>query len=293
MLRSMTGFGRCFLEDTIQTQVWEVRSVNGRYLDIRWRLAHQARSFETAFEKLVKRYASRGRLEISLDLRTNLVDEVDSGFNEDQATAMLDRLEAFAGSRGNIYTPDYNALLSLPFLWRTDQEELDDEALGAFEKGLSLALEDWNESREQEAKTLATDLSTRFLRIEEWVALIEKRSPSIKEERFEVIRERLDLLLQKVGQEIDDARFMQEIAIIADKLDVTEELTRLGAHMSRLRELLLQGKDAGKKMDFTLQECFREITTCGNKIQDLQVSRLVVDIKTELEKCREQVQNLE
>ena len=86
---------------------------------------------------------------------------------------------------------------------------------------------------------------------------------------------------------------MQEITILADKLDVSEEITRLKAHLERLRELLKSGQDAGRRLDFTMQECFREINTCGNKIQDAQLSRLVVDFKNELEKCREQVQNIE
>ena len=99
--------------------------------------------------------------------------------------------------------------------------------------------------------------------------------------------------MERHGQELDEARFLQEIVLLADKLDVSEELTRLAAHLDRLRELLALGRDAGRKLDFTMQECFREISTCGNKIQDVQVSRLVVDVKNELEKCREQIQNLE
>lgn len=100
-------------------------------------------------------------------------------------------------------------------------------------------------------------------------------------------------MLERLGQELDENRFLQEVAYMADRLDVSEELTRLGAHMNRLREIVSQGGDVGRRLDFTLQECFREVTTCGNKIQDLQISRLIVDLKNELEKCREQVQNLE
>ena len=144
-----------------------------------------------------------------------------------------------------------------------------------------------------EAKALEKDLLTRILRIEEWVERIRERAPDIKEDRFTQVRERLSELLDRHGQELDENRFIQEIALMADKLDVSEELTRLAVHLDRLRDLLSAGKDAGRKLDFTMQECFREITTCGNKIQDVQVSRLVVDVKNELEKCREQVQNVE
>ena len=107
------------------------------------------------------------------------------------------------------------------------------------------------------------------------------------------MRERLSEILAQQGGELDESRFLQEVVILTDKLDVTEELTRLRTHLDRLRELLNTGKDAGRRLDFTLQECFREINTCGNKTPDVQLSRLVVDFKNELEKCREQVQNLE
>ena len=127
----------------------------------------------------------------------------------------------------------------------------------------------------------------------EWVKKIEVRAPVIKEERFALVRERLEEALKSLNKELDEGRYLQEIVIMADKLDVSEELTRLRAHLERLGELLRDGSDAGRKLDFTLQECFREINTCGNKIQDVAVSRMVVDFKNELEKCREQVQNLE
>jgi uncharacterized protein (TIGR00255 family) len=129
--------------------------------------------------------------------------------------------------------------------------------------------------------------------MEEWLERIRERAPYVKEERFVAVRERVSELLERYGQELEEGRFLQEITLMADRLDVTEELTRLGAHLERLRELFSLGADAGRKLDFTLQECFREIATCGNKIQDVQVSRLVVDLKNELEKCREQVQNVE
>ncbi len=293
MLRSMTGFGRCFLEEERWTQVWEIRSVNGRHLDVRWRLPAQARPFEAVLEKLVKRHAARGRLEISLFLQMQRQSAQSAAFNEDQADAMLEALAAFAASRGDDFTPDYNRLLHLASLWEEGSSEPDEALAPSLERGLAMALDDWNESRALEAKALEKDMLTRILRMEEWVQRIRERAPFIKEERFALVRERLGEVLERHGQELEESRFLQEITLLADKLDVSEELTRLAVHLDRLRELLTAGKDAGRKLDFTMQECFREITTCGNKIQDVQVSRLVVDLKNELEKCREQVQNVE
>ena len=292
MLRSMTGFGRCFLEDERWSQVWEIRSVNNRHLDVRWRLPVQARSLEPVLEKLVRSQASRGRLEIFLFLQDNQGRE-NLKLNEGQADAMLEEIAAFAHARGDTFSPEYSRLLNISFLWEDGLPENDDALHTVLEQGLATALEDWNQSREIEGKALGQDLLTRILRMEEWLDRIRERAPSVKEERFEQVRERLIDVLDRVGQELDEGRFMQEIALMADKLDVSEELTRLGVHLERLRELLGQGRDAGRKLDFTIQECFREISTCGNKIQDVQVSRLVVDVKNELEKCREQMQNLE
>ena len=293
MLRSMTGFGRCFLEEEHWTQVWEIRSVNGRHLDVRWRLPAQARAFEPVLEKLVKQHAARGRLEISLFLQMQRHGAQNVSFNEDQADAMLEALASFAASRGDDFTPDYSRLLGLSYLWDEGSAEPDDALAQSLERGLVTALDDWNESRTLEARALEKDMLTRILRMEEWVQCIRDRAPFIKEERFAVVRDRLNEVLERHGQELEESRFLQEITLLADKLDVSEELTRLGVHLDRLRELLAAGKDAGRKLDFTMQECFREITTCGNKIQDVQVSRLVVDLKNELEKCREQVQNVE
>ena len=277
MLRSMTGFGRCVMEDADWTQTWEIRSVNNRHLDLKWRLPLQARGLESRLERVVRRFAARGRMEITLTLQQR------------GAAANL----ALADLHGDTFEPDYNALFAIPTLWERESEDGDDEMEERLEEGLIAALEDWNESRETEGAALARDMTSRIAQMEEWVSRIDERAPEIKEERFAVLRERLSEALAAVNGELEEGRFLQEMVVLSDKLDVSEELTRLHAHLERLRDLLEIGTDAGRRLDFTLQECFREIATCGNKIQDAQTSRLVVDFKNELEKCREQVQNLE
>ena len=297
MLRSMTGFGRYYLEDGEFSQTWEVRSVNGRFLDLKWRLPQPVRSLEAGLEKVVKKYASRGRVEINLNLQLTGSSGGLAKFNQAQAEAMLQAVEEFARGRGDEFLPDYNRLFSLSSLWEDAGLDLEGELGESLAKGLALALEDWNEAREAEAKALKKDIQGRVERMRAWVETIEERGPQIKEERFETLRARLSEVLEAqsgaLGQTLDESRFLQEITILADKLDVSEELTRLNAHMERLVELLSQDGDIGRRLDFTIQECFREINTCGNKIQDPNISRLVVDFKNELEKCREQVQNIE
>ena len=292
----MTGFGRSVHEDGEWIQTWEVRSVNGRFLDLKWRLPGIVRGLESSFERVVHKFATRGRVEIGLELRQRegspalLLDT-------EQASAMLDALEEFAIGRGDSFEPDYGMLLGLPQLWRRPDDEEAEELEARLTEGLSAALEDWNESRCKEGLALSRDLNARIMRMEEWVGHVADRAPEIKEERIELVRARLGQALADVSggmsAEIEEGRFLQEMVIWADRLDVSEELTRLSSHLERLRELLEDGTDAGRRLDFTLQECFREINTCGNKIQDSLLSRLVVDFKNELEKCREQVQNLE
>lgn len=290
-LRSMTGFGRFQQDNGDVVQTWEIRSVNSRFLDLKWKLPPQARNMEARFEKIVRRFASRGRVEISLNLQFARVSRV--SFDAAQASAMLDAVKSFALSRGDILEVDYMELMHLSPLWTSGGDDDDEELFGTLVPGLEAALEDWNESRETEALSLARDLETRFSRMAEWISAIEERAPEVKAARFEQVRERLADMLNSLGSDLEEGRFLQEMVIMADKLDVTEELIRLHSHLMRLASLMESGEDAGRKLDFTLQESFREINTCGNKIQDAQVSRIVVDCKNELEKCREQVQNLE
>ena len=290
-LRSMTGFGRFQQDDGDVVQTWEIRSVNSRFLDLKWKLPPQARNMEARFEKIVRRFASRGRVEISLNLQFTRESRV--SFDAAQADAMLDAVKSFALSRGDIFEVDYMALMHLSALWTSGADTDDDALFEPLAAGLEAALADWNESRETEAVALAADLEMRFSRMAEWISAIEERAPEVKQARFEQVRDRLSDMLSNLGAELEESRFLQEVVIMADKLDVTEELIRLHSHLLRLASLMESGEDAGRKLDFTLQESFREINTCGNKIQDAQVSRIVVDCKNELEKCREQVQNLE
>lgn len=292
ILRSMTGFGRSLQNNDKYALVWEIRSVNGRFLDIKWKLPALLRSFESHFEKIVRQYAARGRVEISLILQ-EVNQERPVSFDTAQAHAMLAELTKLAAERGETYQVDYNSLLKIPALWIGNEEEASEELVDFAKESLAAALKDWNVSREEEAKALKADLTVRFAKMREWLNQINANAPEVKENRFQVVRERVQEVLQRMEVTFDENRFLQEIVLIADKLDISEECTRLDAHIKRLFELMDNAEDAGRKLDFTLQESFREINTCGNKVQDSQVSVIVVDYKNELEKCREQVQNLE
>ena len=226
---------------------------------------------ESRLERVVRRFAARGRMEITLTLQQRGA-SANLRFDAAQASAMLDQVAALADLHGDTFEPDYNALFAIPTLWERESEDGDDEMEERLEEGLIAALEDWNESRETEGAALARDMTSRIAQMEEWVSRIDERAPEIKEERFAVLRERLSEALAAVNGELEEGRFLQEMVVLSDKLDVSEELARLHAHLERLRDLLEIGTDAGRRLDFTLQECFREIATCGNKIQDAQTS---------------------
>lgn len=293
MLRSMTGFGRCYLENDELSQQWEIRSVNSRFLDLKWRLPAFCRHLEPALEKLLRRNAARGRVEVTLMLRFSADAAPKPAFDSQQAAAMLASLAALAKEQGERFAPDYNRFLAVPSLWTEPEIEDSENLAGMLTDGLQLALDDWNEARESEGASLAKDIDARITLLSEWRNLLAEAAPEVREERVGALRERLAAILAASDFELDEDRFLQEIVILTDRLDVSEELTRLASHLERMRRLLADGREVGRKLDFTLQECLREINTCGNKLQDAELSAIVVDFKNELEKCREQAQNIE
>jgi uncharacterized protein (TIGR00255 family) len=293
MPKSMTGYGKSLVETDSYTQVWEVRGVNSRFLDLKWRLPLFLRPSEAALERVVREQVARGRLEVHLEFSPKRTDMWKATLDTGLASAMLDELDALAKLREIPYAPDLNRLLGLSQLWREEAVEPDPSLFENLSHGLRLALTDFNDARSREGRALADDLLARLATLSGWRDAIEAAAPAVKAEKLEQLAARIALVLEKAGIEPAQDRLLQETAILADKLDVSEELTRLSGHLGRLEGLLREGGEIGKKLDFLVQEAFREINTCGNKAQNLDISRLVVDFKAELEKCREQVQNLE
>ncbi|AGW14919.1 YicC/YloC family endoribonuclease [Megalodesulfovibrio gigas] len=297
-LHSMTGYGRH--QDCADTgrpfrQEWEVRSVNSRHLDCKWRLPHMVRALEPALEKVLRRFASRGRIELNLHLSVEDPAFLGMRLNRPVALAMLEEIATLARSQGHAFTPDYSRLLHLPACWDEDRAAGNPVLLHALEEGLAAALTAWNESRRQEGAVLAADISRRVALVRQVSSELAELTPQVVAQKQQALSDRLSQCLAQCTPPgvLDEARLAQEAAMLADRLDVSEELTRLGAHLDLLEQLLAQGGEIGKKLDFTLQEAFREINTLGNKSQHAAVSRLAVTVKAELEKCREQVQNIE
>ena len=293
MPKSMTGFGRSRTENEYATVVWEARSVNSRYLDLKWRLPLFLRSGESELEKVVRRHVERGRLEVTCIFTPVAQEALDVSLNKPQARAMLAEVTELASDMGCEFVPDFTRLLAVSHLWQEGMRDAPDDLFESLTAGLVLALEDLGAARLREGGILARDILPRLEKLRGLHGDIERLAPKIKEEKFEALRARLTTVFEKLQVVPPEERILQEVAVMSDKLDVTEELTRLGAHLDQLRELLGKNGDVGKRLDFLCQEAFREINTCGNKAQSIEVSRIVVEFKAELEKCREQVQNIE
>ncbi len=293
MLKSMTGYGSHREQDKECAQIWEIKSVNAKQLSLKFRLPALLSPWEPVWDQKVRRAAERGRVEVTLSLQILRPEMLPLQLNGPALQAMFHQLEHFAEQQGQPFTPDLNQALRISGLWQETSIPSESDLGSRMEAGLGKALSDWDASRSREGEALQSDLLERMERLADWNAELQEKSSGLAREKLERLQSRMAELLVQQEAQPDEQRLLQEMALLADKVDVSEELTRLRAHIDTLQDHLRRGSAGGRKLDFLLQECFREINTCGNKAQDTEVSRLVVDLKTELEKCREQVQNLE
>ena len=295
MSKSMTGYGRGEAQFEGRTVVIEVRSVNNRYLDCSVKLPRSYIFAEDAIRTRVQSVISRGKVDVFVNITNTGGEAVSVTVNEPLAKAYIDALwRLFELGSGQRVRMDYYAtdLARFPDVLTVEKQEEDQDTLKEqLMMALDLALSDFTAMREREGARLEADILGRADAVERLVAQVEARSP----ETVNDYRARLEAKMAEVLQntQIDESRLLTEAAIFADKVAVDEETVRLRSHLSQLRELLKQGGPVGRKLDFLIQECNREANTIGSKCSDIEIARHVVDIKAEIEKIREQVQNLE
>lgn len=293
MIKSMTGYGRANINKDGWRAAWEIKSVNCKFLDIKWRTPQSLLSQQTKWEKIIRSRAARGRVEIWLSLRIRDSELVGLSLDKAIASRMLRELNSLAEREKTSFEPDINRLLNLSAVWKEDSE-LPEEISAGLDKALEECLGDWDSSRESEGKKMAADIASRLKDLRDILDRLGNMAGGNVSTRFSALKSRVEKTMHQIGLgEVDENRLHQELAIMSDRLDVSEELTRLDSHLKEMESLLEADGEIGRKLDFLLQECFREITTCGNKCQNSSMSRLAVDFKAELEKCREQAQNLE
>ena len=277
----MTGFGSNQVMSELGYQVnCEVRGVNHRYFDINIRTSRRYNVLEDRLKEEVKKYVSRGRIEIAINIEKTgdfeRTIKVDKGLVMAYYNSLKDLAENLDISP-NIKVID---LFKLP-----EAFSLEDV------KAVSGAMSGFTEMRGREGANLANDINQRCSFVLSMVERLENRSPVVSLEYREKLRNRLSEYIS--DEMMDEQRILQEVAIFTDKASVTEELVRLRSHLNQL-EYLLQSNDAvGRKCDFLVQEMFREINTIGSKSNDLEMNQIVVEVKSELEKIREQLQNIE
>ncbi len=292
MIRSMTGFGQGHGQAGAEAIGVEVRSVNGKFCDVKPHLPRELGALEAELMKTVRSRVQRGVIDIHVrrsgtDQRTtqprldlSLASAYASALRELKMRLMLD---------GEPTVSDISALDGVISLVETPPD------LGAAAQALRTALDQaltaHDELRRQEGEALRKDLAARLDSVERNVAAVRELAP----QSVEALRDRLAIRVAELsrGTQIDPLRLAQEVAFFADRTDVSEELTRLASHLQQMRALLVQDAPAGRKLDFLLQETNREVNTIGSKAQHVGIAGHVVELKAELERIREQVQNIE
>ena len=294
LIKSMTGYGRGEAAFEGRTIVVEVRAVNNRYLDCTVKMPRAYIFAEDALKARVQASVARGKLDVFVNISGAGAEGVSVTVNEELAKAYIDALARLHELSGGKAPESYSVtdLARFPDVLTVEKQEEDQDTLKEqLLAALDLALADFAAMRAKEGERLAEDILSRAAAIETLVGRVEERSPQTVSE----YRARLEAKMTEVLQntQIDESRLLTEAAIFADKIAVDEETVRLRSHISQLRELLAKGGAVGRKLDFLIQEFNREANTIGSKCSDIEIARYVVDIKAEIEKIREQVQNLE
>ncbi|NQT75130.1 MAG: YicC family protein [Candidatus Omnitrophica bacterium] len=294
MIKSMTGFGKGESKGRFGRFLVEIRTVNHRYFDVSSRMPNSLSALEDKIKNYTHKYIRRGKVNVSL-LHRKSEKAIDSIRLDDEAIAryykMLTRIKKRFRLKDDI---KLSHIFSFPDVIVQEQPERDASAIWpSLEQAIKKAILDCNRMRVKEGRALYKDLRQRIETISGSIDKISRLVPKIVSEYKDKLDSRIKSLLKKRAYDIDDRRLETELAIFAKQSDVSEEITRAKSHLDALRNTLSSTKEAGRRLDFILQELQREINTLGSKTGSVKISRLVVDIKSETEKMREQVQNVE
>ena len=292
MIKSMTGYGRAVETVNGREFTVELRSVNNRYLDCSVRLPRILSFGEDAVKQAVKNAISRGKVDVFISVRSEGGDEVQVTLNKAVLESYIAAMHQMVTEYGVSDDISVANLSRLPEVFSLEKPQVDEEQLLADMMGvLDKALEGYNAMRVTEGEALDKDLRSRGETILQLVSQIEKGNAQTVID----YRTRLENKLKEVlaNTALDESRILTEAAIFADKVAVDEETVRLRSHLQQMNDMLTAGGAVGRKLDFLLQEMNREANTIGSKCTDVNLARMVVDIKAELEKIREQTQNIE
>lgn len=292
MVLSMTGYGRAEQERGGRDITVEIKSVNSRYFEYTSRMPRSFAFLDDKLKKLVNATISRGKTELALTVVNIGAPEASISVNLDLAKGYLDAIGEMSSALGVENDVTAGTLTRFSDIFTTRKAETDEEQLWADVKAVAeAAVENFVAMRAAEGEKLRADILSRLVYLEQAVGEIEQTSAERVQKYTEKLYAKLKALLEDTN--IDEARILTEAAIFADKTAVDEETVRLRSHLSQLEDMLEQGGAVGRKLDFLIQEFNREANTIGSKCSDIEIARYVVDIKAEIEKIREQVQNIE
>lgn len=288
----MTGYGRATVVSGGVTATAEIRSVNHRYFDVRIRMPQGLLALEDSVRRAAQAQLQRGRVEITVTVedseQQSRTVNVDRGLLAQARQVLEEARQALGVTDG----PKISDLALIPDLFRMDEWEADPEACRpAVDEAVRQALGDVVRMRRAEGQALAEDIASRVDRVQQLLEAAVQRAPDVVRDLQDRLRRRVADLVGEVT--IDDGRIEAEVAMLADRIDVSEETARIASHISQLRTLLGGGGPVGRTLDFLLQELNREWNTIGSKANDALIAQMVVDARAELEKIREQVQNIE
>ena len=293
MLKSMTGFARHENQNGELTCKVEIRSVNNRFIDINTRLPKSLRDLELPLKKLVKSRCTRGSFDLNISLEKNGQSGADLEIkpNLPLAAQYLDafnKIREDLGLQGEI---DINTILTLRDIVKPELKEFDDSSEPTVFATVEKALTDLIAMREEEGVNLEKDIINQVNGIKKLGEAITSRQSITVQEFQSKLKEKIEALT--AGIELDPTRIAQETALLADRCDVTEEIVRLGSHLEQFHKLVESDEPQGRKLEFLTQEINREVNTIGSKTIDLEVSKTVIEMKSRLEKIREQLANIE
>ena len=292
MIRSMTGYGRSETVCEGQKITVEMKSVNHRFLELSMRLPSVFFQLETELKKKVSEKCKRGRIEINVRIEGESADNSKINYNLDTARGYFDILSKIKEEFNLSDEISLRTLTSFRDIFNTPAEtQLSPELISAVNDGLLEAITMMIKMRQDEGAVLYQDMQVRLGLIKEMVAAIKARAPQVVVEYQKRLADRVKELT--AGYTLDEARLAQEVAIMAERSDITEEIVRLQSHIGQFEVLLQSDEAEGKKIDFLLQEMNREINTIGSKSNDLEIARQVIEAKSEMNKLREQAQNIE
>lgn len=292
MIKSMTGFGRCEVADEKRKFTVELKSVNHRYLDVNIKMPKKLNFFESTIRNLLKEYIERGKVDVFITYEDYTEDNFTLKYNAALAGEYLKHLRQMSEEFGIDNDIRVSSLSRYPDVFTMEEQTVDEKELwGCLEQTLRGACKQFVDSRIVEGENLKTDLIAKLDNMLSYVDFIEERSPIIMQEYRTKLEDKVRELLE--DKQIDDARIAQEVTIFADKICVDEETVRLRSHIQATKDTLNIGGSIGRKLDFIAQEMNREANTILSKSNDLKISDTGINLKTDIEKVREQIQNIE